>query len=105
MGLPSFRKKIVTCIKTAAYATGHAISTAAHKAASVAQTIGTKVGHAASKVAKTRKEAVSTVYHDVINLSKTLIDAGGDAFSKIGGSLMLPLTVIGGVAAFALLNK
>lgn len=105
MGLPSLGKKIVTGIKTAAHATGHAITSTIHKAAGVAQTVGTKVGHAASDVAKTGKEAVTTVYHDVMNIPKTVIGAGGDALSKVGTSLMLPLTVVGGVAALVLLKK
>lgn len=109
MGLPTLGKKITTGIKSAAHATGHAISTAVHKAAGVAQTAGTKVGHVISDVAKTGEKAITTVYHDVINLPKTVTDsaaniigAGGNALSKIGGSLMIPLTVVGEVAAFAL---
>lgn len=112
MGFPSFGKKIVTGIKTAAHATGHVVSTVVHKAAGVAQTVGTKIGHGVSDIAKTGEKAVSTVYHDVINYPKTLTDsaanligAGRNALSKLGGSLMIPLTVVGGVAAFALLNK
>lgn len=105
MGLPSFGKKIITGIKTAAHATGYAITSTIHKAAGVAQTVGTKVGHVASEVAKTGKEAVTTVYHDVTNVPKTLIGASGDALSKLGGSFIIPLTVAGGVAALVLLKK
>lgn len=107
-----FGDKLLAGIKNAAHSAGNIISTGFNKVVGAAQSAGTKIGNVISGIAQKGEAAVSTVYHDVVNLPNTIgdnvskvIGAGGNALSSIGGSLMIPLTVVGGVAAFALLKK
>ena len=130
MGFFDSLKKVAGAVVNTAKNVGHSVadfaSNALGQVKGTYEKVTTSLGRAGSAAATTIGHAIETVYSDVKtgisnlpgataqvvssvtgslkNVATGVIDSGGDAISKVGGSLTLPLTVTAGVAAIVLLN-